>query len=515
MAERNFENRTLYHGDNLAFLRGMNTGTVNLIATDPPFNKSKDFHATPDSLASGASFQDRWSWHDDIHDDWLTAIMRDEPEVWSVINTAKQVYGDDMGAFLCWLGVRLLEMHRILADDGSIYLHIDHTAHAYVKALMDAVFGKANFRNEVVWRSTTAHSDANRFGMNTEILLFYSKGDGWTWNQLYEPYDDAYKARFRFKDTDGRLWQDDNLTAKGLSGGGYTYEYKGKTELWRVPLETMERLDAEGRLHITKRGGIRRKRYLDESEGRPLQQLWADINPINSQAKERTGFPTQKPLALYERIIKASSNPGDMVLDPFCGCATTPVAAERQGREWVGMDIWDGAHDQVLARLEKENLAVRGRRPRARVGAGKGGGEAGLLTFGDITYSTTPPKRTDDGEPATLVLRTPTGRAPRYPAPRTQHSKLLADIGAFCQGCGADYQFDSRVLEVDHINPRSQDGTDAYENLTLLCPPCNKEKRDRYTLIGLQDYNRKAGYMKNEAKIWTRRASGARRGRRR
>ena len=138
-----------------------------------------------------------------------------------------------------------------------------------------------------------------------------------------------------------------------------------------------------------------------------------------------------------------------------------------------------------------------------------------MLTFGEITYSTTPPERTDDGEPATLVLRTPTGRAPRYPAPRTQHGKLLADIGAFCQGCGADYQFDTRVLEVDHINPRSQGGTDAYENLTLLCPPCNKEKRDRYTLIGLQDYNQKMGYMKDKAKIWTRRASGARRGRRR
>lgn len=329
MAERNFKNRTLYHGDNLNFLRGMNSGTVNLIATDPPFNKSLDFHATPDSLAAGAQFHDRWSWRDDIHDDWLIAIMRDNPEVWKVIDTAKAVYGDDMGAFLCWLGVRLLEMHRVLTNDGSIYLHIDHTAQAWVECLMDAIFGKANYRNAIVWRSTSAHSDSNRFGMNTETILFYTKGDQWTWNPLYEPYDDAYKARFRYKDSDGRAWADDNLTAKGLSGGGYTYEYKGTTSLWRVPLETMERLDAEGRLHFTSKGGIRRKRYLDEMEGRPIQQLWADINPINSQSKERTGFPTQKPLALYERITRASSNEGDMVLDPFCGCATTLVAAER------------------------------------------------------------------------------------------------------------------------------------------------------------------------------------------
>ena len=151
MPERNFSNRTLYHGDNLPFLQGMNSGTVNLIATDPPFNKNRDFHADPDSLAAGASFQDRWRWDEDIHDDWLIAIQRDEPEVWQVITTAKQVWGDDMGAFLCWLGVRLLECHRILADDGSLYLHIDHTAHAWVKCLLDAIFGRRNFRNEIVW----------------------------------------------------------------------------------------------------------------------------------------------------------------------------------------------------------------------------------------------------------------------------------------------------------------------------------------------------------------------------
>ena len=488
MAERNFKNRTLFHGDNLPFLRGMNSGTVDLIATDPPFNKSRDFHATPDSLAAGASFQDRWSWRDDIHDDWLIEIMRDHPEVWQVISTAKAVYGDDMGAFLCWLGVRLLEMRRVLTDEGSLYLHIDHTAHAWAKCLLDAVFGKANFRNAIVWRSTTAHSDANRFGMNTEIILFYTKGDRWTWNPLYEPYDDDYKARFRFKDPDGRLWSDYDLTAKGLSGGGY--QYKGKAELWRVPLETMERLDAEGRLHFTKKGGIRRKRYLDEMEGRPLQQLWADINAINSQAKERTGFPTQKPLALYERIVKASSNPGDLVLDPFCGCATTPVAAERQGRQWVGMDIWDGAIHQVRKRLEDNKQLLLDADPQ-------------------VLYRAEPPARTDRGETAVLELRTPLGRArQRYPAPRTQHWKLLLDLGPYCQGCGADYGFDTRVLEVDHIRPRSDGGSDAFDNLTLLCPPCNKEKRDYYTLTALQSRNREHGYMKNDANLRMGRASG-------
>ena len=265
----------------------------------------------------------------------------------------------------------------------------------------------------------------------------------------------------------------------------------------------MQELIDAGRIVQTKPGAVPSyKRYLDEMPGVPLQDLWMDISPLLGKAKERTGYPTQKPLALYERIIEASSNPSNIVLDPFCGCATTPVAAERLDRQWVGIDIWDGAYQIVLDRLESEGLAVKDRRGRRQ-------GQQ-LLTFGDIHFETEPPKRTDDGEPATLVLSTPTGRVRerRQPAPRSQHGKLLADIGAFCQGCGADYTFDNRVLEVDHINPRSQGATDAYENLTLLCPPCNKEKRDRYTLIGLQQANKAAGWMKNEANLRMGRAAG-------
>ena len=212
-------------------------------------------------------------------------------------------------------------------------------------------------------------------------------------------------------------------------------------------------------------------------------------------AKERTGYPTQKPLALYERIIKASTNAGDWVLDPFCGCATTPIAAERQGRRWVGMDIWEGAVVQVRRRMESNRQ---------------------LLTDADpqVTYTTTPPLRTDTGETAALVLRMPPARQPRYPRPRSQHGPLLQELGPYCQGCGADYAFDSRVLEVDHIRPQSDGGSNAYDNLTLLCPPCNKEKRDYYTLTHLQRLNRENGYMKNEANLRMGRAS-ARPGRRR
>ena len=177
LGEPDFRNRTLYHRDNPAVFRGMDSNSVHLIATDAPFSKSRDFHATPESLAAGASFQDRWSWRDDIHDEWLIEIQRDHPEVWSVITSTKEVYGDDMAAFLCWMGVRLLEVRRVLREDGSMYLHCDHTASHYLKALMDAIFGRRNFRSEIIWRRTTAHSDTTRYGANTDTILFYSKDE--------------------------------------------------------------------------------------------------------------------------------------------------------------------------------------------------------------------------------------------------------------------------------------------------------------------------------------------------
>lgn len=204
---------------------------------------------------------------------------------------------------------------------------------------MDSLFGPMNFRNSVIWKRTSAHSDARRYGRITDTILFYTKSDEWTWNQQYAEYDDKQLARFRNQDEDGRWWRDDSLSAKGLTGGGYEYEYKGITSLWRVPLTTMERLDAENRLHFTSNNGIRRKRYLDELPGTRLQALWDDIPPINSQARERLGFQTQKPQALLERIIQTSSNEGDFVLDPFCGCGTTVAAAENLGRRWAGIDI--------------------------------------------------------------------------------------------------------------------------------------------------------------------------------
>ena len=317
MAEPNFKNRTLYHGDNLEYLRGMNSGTVHLIATDPPFNKNKDFHATPDSLASGARFADRWSWEKDVHDEWVDSIKDDWPAVWRVIEAARVASGDDMGAFLCWLGVRLMEMHRILRDDGSIYLHIDHTAHAWVKAMMDGIFGKKNFRNEIVWAYTGPSNTKRWFPRKHDMILWYSKSDRWLFNidEVRTPYK------------------------LGNIIGGATSLSVGTNRTVESRRERMNELVAKG--------------------GKVIEDWWSDIGSGSHIPKaERTGYPTQKPIALYERIIRASSDAGDIVLDPFSGCATTPIAAERLGRQWVGMDIWDGAYDTVLDRLESEGLAA-------------------------------------------------------------------------------------------------------------------------------------------------------------
>ena len=378
----------------------------------------------------------------------LTEIMRDHPDVWSVITTAKQVYGDDMGAFLCWLGVRLLEMHRVLREDGSIYLHIDHTAHAYVKALLDAIFGKAHFRNEIVWAYRGGGVPVSDFARKHDTILRYSKTDNVIFN----------------------------------------------VDAVRIPYSE----DSEERLQYTARA-FRTNRtydnYVPNPKGKHPEDWWV-MQPIMPSAKERVGYPTQKPLALYERIIKASSNKGDIVLDPFAGCATTPIAAERLGRRWVAIDIWDGAIDVVRQRME-DNRQL-------------------LEDIPVILYKTTPPKRQDNGEPAVLELQMPRGRK-RYPRPRSQHGRLITDIGAYCQGCGRDYGFDPRVLEVDHVRPKADGGNDAYDNLTLLCPPCNREKRDRYTLSHLQDINRRAGHLEpdNERNIRLGRAPRASRRRRR
>ena len=354
---------TLYYGDNLSVLREqIPDDSVDLLYLDPPFNSNATYNVLfrertgEESPAQIQAFTDTWRWTQETEATLAHEIIANPgmpAKVVAMVTGFLEFIGrNDMLAYLVMMAPRLVELQRVLKSTGSIYLHCDPTASHYLKLLMDSVFGIRGYRNEITWRRTSAHSDANRYGANTDTILFYTNGNQWTFNPQYQEYDDKYRARFRFSDPDGRLWADDNLTAKGLTGGGYTYEYKGVTSLWRVPPETMQQLDAEGRLHFTRRGGIRRKRYLDESRGRIAQALWDDIQPINSQSRERLGYPTQKPEALLERVIRTSSNEGDVVLDPFCGCGTAVAAAQKLSRQWIGIDITHLAVAHMKSRIK-------------------------------------------------------------------------------------------------------------------------------------------------------------------
>lgn len=292
-------------------------GGLKLIYIDPPFAVGSDFGF--DIEIGGETAEKRQSIIEEI--------------------AYRDTWGKGISSYLSMMYERLKLMHNLLADDGSIYVHCDHRVNAHMKILIEDVFGNSNYRNDIIWKRTSAHSDSGKYGINTDFIFYYTKSQKYTWNQLYEPYTEEYLERYRNVNEEGRKWTDGPLTAKGLSGGGYNYTYKGVTGFWRCPLSTMERLDAEGRLHFTKNGGLRVKKFLDEQEGIPLQTTWNDIFAINSQADERIGYPTQKPEALLERIIKASSNEGDLIADFFCGSGTTAAVAEKLGRKWITTDL--------------------------------------------------------------------------------------------------------------------------------------------------------------------------------
>lgn len=347
MSPQPITENTLFYGDNLGILRDyIPDESIDLIYLDPPFNSNRNYNVLfkdergSESEAQITAFEDTWHWNQVAGQTYRELVTQSPDHVAKMIAAQREFIGaNQMMAYLVMMAARLVELHRVLKPTGSLYLHCDPTASHYLKIILDTIFGATNFRNEIVWQRTSAHNDPRRYGANIDILLYYTKGSIWTWNQQYIPHSPEYLARFRQHDPDGRAWTDADITAKGLSGGGYEYEYKGIRSLWRCPIETMEKLDAEGRLHFTRAGGIRLKRYLDETPGIPLQASWDDIPPINSQAAERLGYPTQKPLALLERIINTSSNRGDIILDPFCGCGTTIAAAQKLGRQWIGIDI--------------------------------------------------------------------------------------------------------------------------------------------------------------------------------
>ena len=342
---------TLYYGDNLEILRQhVPDESVDLIYLDPPFNSNASYNVLfkeqtgEESPAQIKAFTDTWEWTQESERVFEQEIIMNPttpPNVKDMITAFREFIGRNaMMAYLVMMTPRLVELRRVLKPTGSIYLHCDPNASHYLKLLMDNIFGARNFRSEAIWKRQSAHSDSRRYGSVHDTILFYVKSESFVWNQMYQPYENEYVEQYyRYTDPDGRRFMSDNLSAAGLQGGGYEYEWKGVTRVWRVPLKTMKRLDDEGRVFYTRNKFPRIKRYLDEAKGRPVQDVWTDLESLRSWHKERLGYPTQKPQALLERIIEASSNEGDVVLDPFCGCGTAVAAAEKLKRKWIGVDV--------------------------------------------------------------------------------------------------------------------------------------------------------------------------------
>ena len=350
----------LYYGDNLDILRRyVKDETVDLVYLDPPFNSNTNYNvlfAEKDGSKAASqiqAFSDTWTWNQES-ESAFAEIVTAGGRVADCLQAFRTFLGEcDMLAYLVMMAPRLMELRRTLKSTGSIYLHCDPAAGHYLKMLMDAVFGPVNFRNEIIWKRTSGHSDAIGYGSVHDTILFYTRSALARWNDIFQPYDDGYVEQYyRYTDNDGRRWMSDNIGAAGLTGGGYNYEWKGVQGYWRCPISTMERLDTEGRIYYTKNGIPRRKRYLDEAKGMPAQDIWTDVQALRSWHQERLGYPTQKPQALLERIISASSNPGDVVLDPFCGCGTTIAAAQALGRPWIGIDITHLAITLIKQRLK-------------------------------------------------------------------------------------------------------------------------------------------------------------------
>ncbi len=354
------EKNKLYYGDNLEVLRQhIKDESVDLIYLDPPFNSRQDYNVLfaeksgERSASQIMAFEDTWEWNADAQRAYEEIVERGG-RVSEAMRAFTTFLGhSDMMAYLAMMAPRLIELKRVLKVTGSIYLHCDPTASHYLKMLMDAVFGPQFFRNEIIWKRTSGHSDAQRYGRVHDVLLYFSNSDSPLWNDIYQEYDPAYvKQYYRYSDPDGRMWMSGDLGAAGLSGGGYDYEWKKIRRTWRLPESTMRRLDEEGKIFYTRNGIPRIKRYLDESPGLPAQDVWNDVEALRSWHTEKLGYPTQKPEALLERIVNASSNKGDIVLDPFCGCGTAISVAQRLKRRWIGIDITHLAVGLIKKRLD-------------------------------------------------------------------------------------------------------------------------------------------------------------------
>ena len=438
------ENRTIFENDNLHVLRGLDTNSIDLIYLDPPFNSNRTFEASIGSEAAGAKFKDFWTL-EDLDDTSHGELADTEPELYQVISAAEFSHGKSMKAYLIMMSIRILEMFRILKPTGTLYLHCDDNASHYLKTVMDTVFGKDNFRNEIIWQraATTKGNLKKGLARDSDSIFRYSKSDTYIWNveAVTIPYDmanlDAKTKRqyYCVEPETGRRFSLTSVTAQTYDPDSpLTYDVMGIVRTWRWAEARMRKEIEAGRIVQTRPGNVPRyKRYLDEQKGKRLNNIWVDIPNLTARSKERIGYPTQKPIALLERIIAASSNLGDTVLDPFCGCATTCVAAERLQRQWIGIDLSPKSYKLAQSRLQQSGIDER------------------------IIH------RKDN-----LKL---------YKQKKNDKHTLFGIQDGKCNGCQAVFPF--RSMSVDYIVAKSKGGTDAADNLQLLCSACSSIKKNR------------------------------------
>jgi site-specific DNA-methyltransferase (adenine-specific) len=377
----------LFYGDNLVVLRDkIAPESVDLIYLDPPFNSDATYNVLfkapsgEPAEAQAEAFVDTWHWGPEAEESFDEVMASGSPAAGILKALRSFLRENDMMAYLANMAARLLEMHAVLKSSGTLYLHCDPNASHYLKILLDGIFGAQNFRNEVIWKRTSAHSSAKRCGPVHDVLLYYTKSDHYCWNAIYQPYDSDYVNNFyTHRDASGRRWRRSDLTGAGVRHGETGKPWRGiditaKGRHWAYPPSELDKMDAKGRIHWPKKAGgmPMLKRYLDRQPGLPLQDVWTDIRPMHNLSAERLGYPTQKPLSLLERIITASSNEGDIVLDPFCGCGTTVHAAQLLARQWIGIDITHYAvtlvENRLRAAFPKLTIEVDGR-PRDLAGA--------------------------------------------------------------------------------------------------------------------------------------------------
>ena len=441
------EKNKLFTGDNLHIMHGIDDEEIDLIYLDPPFNSKKLYEAPVGSKAAGASFEDMWTW-DDVDEAYLENLIEYYPYLVQFIHTIGKIYNENMKAYITYMSQRIIEMKRILKKTGIIYFHCDNTASHYVKIVLDRIFGKNNLINEIYWKRLVVSGKGSqyksrKFGSNTDVLLAYSKSKDYYFHPYRKISKEEMQVKFPYGSEPNRYKLGTRIFRSPAAGDrpNLCFEWRGhkppSTAGWAMSKDRLEEEYKKGNIIIKENGKLERRVYEKDYIGEPIGNLWTDLEPIS--ASERTGYPTQKPLSLLRRIIETSSKKGDLILDPFCGCATTCVASQQLDRRWIGIDISETSAKLVANRL---------------------GDDGGLFT--NFVNLKNPPKRKKIKE---------------IKITKNIKEKLFDTQKGKCNAC--DVEFEIRNLEIDHIIPKAANGGDYYENFQLLCSSCNRVKGDR------------------------------------